>query len=319
MPSETESIIIGLILTIGAIIVVIAYIPCLIVIYRDKELLVQSCYMMMFVLGCVELIACSLHLYVGIGTITGLFYHLPLKWNKLSGALMEFFGWHYYTVSSTALAFNRCLHMCAPNVGKVLFSRKATVCWIIGCFLYAGLWFILLTSPYGEFTYNPDIFTWEFSGEYNQTVKHIDYAQNLVNFTPTCICYAIILGAVVYKRMKYTADASETMSSREKRLFILLAISGLYPVVYDQYWHYLNDLLYTKLGLRKDFAFAWAEFMWITVTGLNPFLYLTLNQTIREKVWSLQFLSCVKNRVTPHISIRRSTKNTHEVSDRPEV
>uniref|UniRef100_A0A914XL43 Uncharacterized protein n=1 Tax=Plectus sambesii TaxID=2011161 RepID=A0A914XL43_9BILA len=127
MPSETESIIIGLILTIGAIIVVIAYIPCLIVIYRDKELLAQSCYMMMFVLGCVELIACSLHLYVGIGTMTGLFYHLPLKWNKLSGALMEFFGWHYYTVSSTALAFNRCLHMCAPNVGKVLFSRKATV------------------------------------------------------------------------------------------------------------------------------------------------------------------------------------------------
>uniref|UniRef100_A0A914V3S0 Uncharacterized protein n=1 Tax=Plectus sambesii TaxID=2011161 RepID=A0A914V3S0_9BILA len=80
------------------------------------------------------------------------------------------------------------------------------------------------------------------------------------------------------RRMKYTADASETMSSREKRLFILLAISGLYPVVYDQYWHYLNDLLYTKLGVRKDFAFAWAEFMWITVTGLNPFLYLTLNQ-----------------------------------------
>jgi hypothetical protein len=68
------------------------------------------------------------------------------------------------------------------------------------------------------------------------------------------------------------------MLQREKRLLIQLAISCLYPVLFDQYWHYLNALLYTKLGFRADFSCAFAEFMWITVAGLNPLLYLTLNQ-----------------------------------------
>uniref|UniRef100_A0A914XNR4 G-protein coupled receptors family 1 profile domain-containing protein n=1 Tax=Plectus sambesii TaxID=2011161 RepID=A0A914XNR4_9BILA len=124
---------------------------------------------------------------------------------------------------------------------------------------------------------------------------------------------------VPLQRMKYTAAASEAMSSREKRLFILLAISGLYPVAFDQYWHYLNNLLHTELGLRQDFAFAWAEFMWIIQTGLNPFLYLTLNQTIREKVWLLRFLSSSKSKVTPLISVKNSTKHGQENVICPEV
>jgi hypothetical protein len=78
--------------------------------------------------------------------------------------------------------------------------------------------------------------------------------------------------------MKFSAPGTVGMSKREKRLFIQLAIACIYPIVFDQYWHYLHNVITAALGIRDDYANAFANLLWITVNGLNPFLYLTLNE-----------------------------------------
>ncbi len=78
--------------------------------------------------------------------------------------------------------------------------------------------------------------------------------------------------------MKFSASGAEVMSKREKRLFILLAIVCIYPILFDTYWQYLHFVVTAALGIRADYANAFANFLWICMNGLNPFLYLTLNE-----------------------------------------
>lgn len=94
--------------------------------------------------------------------------------------------------------------------------------------------------------------------------------------------------------MKYTSSGTAFVSRREKLLFIQLAIACIYPIVFNEYWLHLHHVLAEALTLPGPYTNAFANVLWITVNGLNPFLYLTLN-TYYSLLLSSEFINAQKS------------------------
>ena len=66
------------------------------------------------------------------------------------------------------------------------------------------------------------------------------------------------------------------MQKKERLIMAQASLICLYTLAFDQYWHWMAGPLSTNLGFV--YAFGLGNMLWITTSGINPLIYLTMNK-----------------------------------------
>ncbi|CAB3409760.1 unnamed protein product [Caenorhabditis bovis] len=264
-------------MTVGTILLSI-YIPCFIVIITSKDLIKSSCYKIMTYLGVVDMCCITTN-----SLATGYFGFVGATFCSYPRAIF-FFGalgcgcWMGTCATCILLAINRCCDINHNIPFRTLFKGKT---------IYLILLVPILFTIYSLFFTKPVIFdsnymSWFFSPNlgldlmYYRNIPH-SIVNCVVSITTTSI-YAYLCLLI---RHKSKISHSDALSKTQKQVFIQSIVVcsfnaiAAYIYVYMQFFP-VNPIII----LIGQIAWQWSH-------GCICVAYITMNKTIRSKVYEL--------------------------------
>ncbi|TKR94448.1 hypothetical protein L596_008725 [Steinernema carpocapsae] len=147
-----ERDVIGSIILVSSFVFILLNLFIIKVLHDDKHLFSCTSYKFIIILCMYDLAQLLVHLSTGILTLFRSVGH-PIFMKVLG--LIATPSYICYVLTTIVLAFNRFVHIAAPNVDRKLFSPVASKFWILLCFLIGAGFSVALASPYATIQYDP--------------------------------------------------------------------------------------------------------------------------------------------------------------------
>uniref|UniRef100_A0A914V9N4 7TM GPCR serpentine receptor class x (Srx) domain-containing protein n=1 Tax=Plectus sambesii TaxID=2011161 RepID=A0A914V9N4_9BILA len=261
-PSVENNVLIGSAYVLFAIIDILLYVPCMII---------------------------FMHLVSGIITVTD----GTTKIDAVFGPVV-ISAWLGYLAITTVQAINRLCHMAFPRKAAVFFKTDLTKIYVLLCYVYAFVWFVVFSTPYADFIYHKNMAMFY----YNDTVQTSEWAHLMefiicgIQLGIVGLCYIGVIKSIQSMRRGMATDAVEAQNvkAQETRITVQLMLIFLLHCSFILLWMIVPEV-YEHLEF-DIYQAAWSKFWilnlyWIIINGINPVIFLAINKTVRQKVYKL--------------------------------
>uniref|UniRef100_A0A914DT81 7TM GPCR serpentine receptor class x (Srx) domain-containing protein n=1 Tax=Acrobeloides nanus TaxID=290746 RepID=A0A914DT81_9BILA len=212
-------------------------------------------------------------------------------------------AWLAMIPQTLVLAINRLIVFRShghPTISWKLFLFLILLSWLFGL-----AYFIFYLSPYCGLVYSLDAFAWSYDmSELSPLISTIEYYTSVPILIIAFIVYILVLYVLIAQRKSFTSN-NKFLAGHELRLLIQSFLIFFYASFLICCWHYYQYFL-----PDSPYTVAVINAFWILFSGLNPFLYLTLNKEIRHRFLLLLFCRRVDTKSTLVVTI--STARTRE-------
>ncbi|KAI6221733.1 hypothetical protein M3Y95_00993200 [Aphelenchoides besseyi] len=311
--SERQHPKIGSLLIGMAVVMELLYIPCLLSIWKRTS---NQCYAFMCYIGLLDLIEIPISgVLTGIMAIRGDVFCSNADFIYVTGAFA--FGLYCsVSLASILLAFNRCTNILWPKFNEKFFRTNRIHFWLAIPSLY-GFYCVMFCTPVKFSSYAVSWFNDPFAfykksesnGEYTNVVQIINNTMESVGLMFIYTAFCILLGFQTTNIL-----AVQTVSNRKRRAqyrsFIQVFIISLVNMVACTIYVLMN---YVKLNKT---LIVIGSFGWLFIHGIPPFIYLTLNQTIRKDITQMfKSKSSIVPRVGSGIQPKQNSTDEHQAND----
>uniref|UniRef100_A0A0K0F310 Serpentine Receptor, class T n=1 Tax=Strongyloides venezuelensis TaxID=75913 RepID=A0A0K0F310_STRVS len=283
--SNQKPDIMAYLLLITGIVFIVIYIPCILVMLKH-EFFNNSCYKIMLFLSLIDVSAVMVNSVAtgifGILRITYCFYptlHLAIGSFGVS-------IWCATCATATILAFNRFLDTTQKSLYSKLFDGKKTFIWLILPVIYF-LYFFFFTNP---FTFSQTYMSWFFNPyqdylkfeKFKRTTDFHNIPHTINNFL---IIIFMVLGYGAFllklsKNFRIIGTFSNTSNAIVKvqiQVFIICFFVFAAALLYVYMQFFPVPPIFTVIS----------QILWSFAQGCGGVIYITLNQTIRQAIWSV--------------------------------
>uniref|UniRef100_A0A914WYD7 7TM GPCR serpentine receptor class x (Srx) domain-containing protein n=1 Tax=Plectus sambesii TaxID=2011161 RepID=A0A914WYD7_9BILA len=223
-PIVESNVLIGSAYIIFSIIDILLYIPCIIV-FNSEELRHKDAYILMYHAGILDLIQVFMHLVSGIITVTD----MTTKTDTVFGPVV-ISAWLGYLAITTVQAINRLCHMAFPYQAAKLFTKRLTKIYVLLCYVYAFVWFVVFSTPYADFIYHKNMAMFY----YNDTVQTSEWAHLMefiicgIQLGIVGLCYMGVIKSIHSMQSKITSEATEAQKKKVKETKITIQLMVIF-------------------------------------------------------------------------------------------
>ncbi|KAI1697788.1 serpentine type 7TM GPCR chemoreceptor srt domain-containing protein [Ditylenchus destructor] len=255
----------------------ILYIPCLFSMWKHLE---QNSYKFMFVLGVIDVFTVWINgFFTGYFGITGTVFCTHPTFIFILGMIANF-SWASESGTTLMLALNRCVEVLSPVWKARLYGGKRCWFWVALPFSYA------IYSPFFTKTtaFSSILMSWFFNphvGYYEDTdgtyfnLAHTIYNWFIAITLPSLYMTFFVL--FTYKRLKMP-DTSATYRRNKAQMLIFLQVS----IITTANLFAASIFDYMQIAEITPAIIYLGQFMWFFSHATPPFIYWTLNKTIRN-------------------------------------
>uniref|UniRef100_A0A183BKF7 G_PROTEIN_RECEP_F1_2 domain-containing protein n=1 Tax=Globodera pallida TaxID=36090 RepID=A0A183BKF7_GLOPA len=186
----------------------------------------------------------------------------------------------FYAIITIVLAINRLTVIVLHRTEKFLFSSVCIKFWFLLPALISLSFSLALCSPWAAISYSPDQFSWAYdeSRPLSNLVQSLEEIIEVAGIPIAGLIYGVIFFAILYKRINGLV-LRQTGAVAERKVLIQAFVITAYCTVLNYLWHNSKWLL-----PNTKTAKCALNFMWICNGAVNPFIYLAVNSTIRQRI-----------------------------------
>ncbi|KAK0427302.1 hypothetical protein QR680_010158 [Steinernema hermaphroditum] len=271
---QPDNVLVGLIYGVECLLVVPLHLLIVVILLKGKEFRKPTAYRIMTHMSIIECIQMLGYLF---GSIMSFFQsQIHPYFGRIGGAILSA-GWIGIILFTFLLTVNRLIVFSDFKISKL--SEKKFFNWMLrGVWVTAALIFGIHLIPALSMVYIIERNTYWFEGHEGILVGNLEsyfiYAGLFVTFI---LCMACVV-MIIVKRNLFSTQFK--VSSGELKLFCQCFVIFLYLTVIRCMWQFGHSLgvlkseaSYIVLGMATE-----------AVGGVNPFLYLLLNRSIRGHV-----------------------------------
>lgn len=284
--TKESDIIVGCLLLITAGFGLITYIPCLVAMWKSKQLR-SPCYTLMISLGLSDCLSCICWMVVGFYTcIHGTV--IPEKVITACFSLLSF-GWKCMKSHEVTTAINRYIAVCHATKHDKLYSKRNMILWLV------LIWVISTVENIPSFL--PPNMVYTLNGYYavwmNKDITTFSSYEDLTGctlvFVISVFCYTAI--AVKFRQVRKQVAPSATsiggknpQQDKERKNFMFQFRLALQTSI-RCFTFYIYDCLYYVISLYSDdlwVIFICGTYLWCLTNAMNPWIYLVFNNQLRK-------------------------------------
>ncbi|MFH4979690.1 hypothetical protein AB6A40_006399 [Gnathostoma spinigerum] len=229
--------------------------------------------------SCSQLLSCSFHSLGGIFALTSV--EIPFIVNKICGALMAGNDTFQYALI-LLLALNRTIAVCSLHRFDLLFCpRNLKICLCL-CMLDGAIFVAAYLLPWFNFTFDIHRLCWIDSGELIDYIISVDFCETMLKLLIAFGLYLIIL---LYLRIKKSIKSTFS----ERKVFFQSLFVILIPFL-DFFAFYYTEFI----GSGYFFVMA-SNVSWMFMLCVNPYIYIAVNRTLRQKYVMILHQICGMN------------------------
>lgn len=186
----------GAVMIICGSICISAYVPCLIAILRNRDLIKLPSYQILLHIGITDLTQLFF-----IGIVGGIFslsqnvFNFYL--NKVAGGVLNS-TWIVSVSCADLLAWNRLLQNFRPVLAKKIFSMRNIRFMLAACWIYGLAWLIAFMFPNLDLLYTPPLHNWDYGpSPESRRFSLSELIQDAIQSFSIICCYVAIVSRLI--------------------------------------------------------------------------------------------------------------------------
>uniref|UniRef100_A0A915HPK8 7TM GPCR serpentine receptor class x (Srx) domain-containing protein n=1 Tax=Romanomermis culicivorax TaxID=13658 RepID=A0A915HPK8_ROMCU len=197
-----------------------------------------------------------------------------------------------YILCANLLAFNRFMVICFPTVSNRIFSLKNSNRILFFCTVHNLVLFIGYLMPGLNFIYSIKTFSWDYdTNDISSGASQIESIYDAAHTTGMTFWYTAIFVLLKLKSKRVSLIRINRHRNREMKVLLQAVIVSSMIIVTEALFFIVPN----------DPQVKWPRFisnmLWLTCSGINAFIYLGFNSTLRRKalrVMKLKKITMVK-------------------------